>query len=964
MTEYLDPIVSTETMSIETILKAVDNQGKLLVLIRGLPGSGKSCFAKQLKKLYSGDNYASSVHAEADDFFVGKDLKYQFDAQLLPHAHKFCRETIIQSLSEGVSLAMVSNTFIELWELYDYVKLAFVHHYHIMVVDMMCTEIASDRILADRNIHNVTLETITRMRTRYQPIQRGLWTVDDISDFLIYNNDRLISPEKGANYYGIKFSYSDICKYTNVTSSFVINFPMSQLIEAKTSFLKRNRLNSKLNGDFHLTIIPPTQRQLSAEEYKDFSQLIWEIQDNIEVEGAGHVQQDDSIAFYLTVKQNSAIESLRIWLKNHDFTFDWYPHITTGFTPADIHNVPKLPIQYPNTIATSLSHQSLSVHELQVEDRYVPDDLFMSYCLLHPYIKMKSRFSSINKKMGLSYVDISVVPIHGVGDDLTYERYPELYQLVPRGLVYLSSDSTPRKDTRDFDVEVGDIDSTKTDDIINIVTPSQYSWRCILRGITKFTGTVGNDDDVELGGKLSDNLIMKLLRRATHFQRQKKYNGRSGALSVVRQIGPDEYLVCIGTKLSHVVLRYFIHTNEFIIPEELLADNESSTSNKNSPSRHQYLYLLRNIYAIQASLATADRIQLFHYLTSDTAGDVALEHCTSETSEPVLGHGTTVNMEIMDGLDQHIERIPESDLYAVCLNVVRADRGPALPTAENGWTDYEYTYAYDPNAMQTLRSFGLRVADSGPLEPISDFKKAVPEMKLGRTEGYVVKFIESSDEQEDRVVGLLKIKCFWYIICRSIREVVANKLFREFNEISATSPKSPKGSGDRGAGKERGSREWLVKKLESLRQAASKSPKSLASLSMQIAESEKAIAALDSIQSEGSKRFSKAAETVCNHISEQWVNKFDFLIPDFGLEVYRNFSPLFLSTACDFVRWYAARLDSQGTKQLNGEGENTTTNNNIIQSFRATFPILWDEFVVDGHPEDFLPFSLPDDLKS
>ena len=56
---------------------------KILTLVRGLPGSGKSTFANWIWNEYA--------ICEADKFFYDKEGNYNFDATKLSQAHKWCR---------------------------------------------------------------------------------------------------------------------------------------------------------------------------------------------------------------------------------------------------------------------------------------------------------------------------------------------------------------------------------------------------------------------------------------------------------------------------------------------------------------------------------------------------------------------------------------------------------------------------------------------------------------------------------------------------------------------------------------------------------------------------------------------------------------------------------------------------------------------------------------------------------
>jgi adenylate kinase family enzyme len=59
---------------------------KILTLVRGLPGSGKSTFANFIWNEYA--------ICEADKFFYDSEGHYLFDASKLREAHKWCRDEV------------------------------------------------------------------------------------------------------------------------------------------------------------------------------------------------------------------------------------------------------------------------------------------------------------------------------------------------------------------------------------------------------------------------------------------------------------------------------------------------------------------------------------------------------------------------------------------------------------------------------------------------------------------------------------------------------------------------------------------------------------------------------------------------------------------------------------------------------------------------------------------------------
>ena len=703
-------------------------------------------------------------------------------------------------------MVIASNTFTQYWEVYRYIKVAFESNYSVFIFNT--SQDISDEVLEQLNVHGVPKAKITSMRERFKYMKSGSWNTEEVTQFLIDENVDLIDD----HFVGLNIDLTAVLKAAELMCPLLNQFSMSTLVAACSALRKRNaNYRHPFSSGFHLTILPRTARKLSPSEKALLCNIIYHSV-VVQIDGCGYVQDlDGNVAMYFTVDE-AGILPIRSFLTGCGFQGDeWSPHITIGFKECDIHEVRK-----PKLFSAAPS-------------QFSQDEMDLCQCLLHPSVKLKAKCATD----GTEFVDISVVAVPGLSDDLTYSRNPELLSLVPRGLVYAltkaESDSADR-------------------------------WTCVLRGITKFTGTLGNDDDLELPDSEASELLSSLSSEATHFRASKKENGRSGGFSVVRRPGPGSslYQVCVGTKLSHLLVPYDSSSNTFEVESAWLED----------PNMRM---ITRNILAYQDLFSCCERTELLACLSRKTS--------------------TTLNCEILDHEDQHIERIPEGCLTAVCLNVVVDGR-------------------YSPALLEELQRLGARTVSVGPLHPMAALDEQVRRMKAGRTEGYVLQFFDAAGS----VTGLLKVKCLWYIAVRAIREVTRSRLLAARHSWDTN---------HKDAGKKLDILQGLISRQTD--------PTKLERYTQQRNEE------LEKMEQLRNNWYTTKAEEAFSAIRLTWRNKFDFLRAEVdGLEEKVD---QIIELAGSFLRWYGQKLDGRIQSS---------------ETFSSTFAVIWDEFIADGHDESFL----------
>jgi predicted kinase len=134
---------------------------KILYIVRGLPGSGKSTFAKSIV----GDDF---LVCEADKYFVDESTgEYKFDSTKLKEAHKYCQDLVEKFMVDSMVYGQrypqiaVSNTFTQEWEMETYFELAKKYGYTVF-----CLVIENRH--GGQNVHGVPAEKITQMKKKFQ----------------------------------------------------------------------------------------------------------------------------------------------------------------------------------------------------------------------------------------------------------------------------------------------------------------------------------------------------------------------------------------------------------------------------------------------------------------------------------------------------------------------------------------------------------------------------------------------------------------------------------------------------------------------------------------------------------------------------------------------------------------------------------------------------------------------------
>lgn len=126
-----------------------------IILIRGLPGSGKSSLARLLS-----ENGKYPVYS-VDDYFTDENGNYNFDHRKNHFAYDDCKKNVLKEIQNKMEKIFVDNTFTLDWEMEPYFKLAKENNYQIFVLTM-------ENYHSGVNVHGISMDQINKMAEKYK----------------------------------------------------------------------------------------------------------------------------------------------------------------------------------------------------------------------------------------------------------------------------------------------------------------------------------------------------------------------------------------------------------------------------------------------------------------------------------------------------------------------------------------------------------------------------------------------------------------------------------------------------------------------------------------------------------------------------------------------------------------------------------------------------------------------------
>lgn len=160
--------ISNKEKNVFRVISSIHQGHKILILMRGLPGSGKSHLAREIvEKGTKSNNYMNYIFS-ADDFFLTRNGNYNFNPQKIGDAHAWNQHRVWLQIMKGFSPIIIDNTNTCMWEMKNYATMAVPMGYIIEIIEPFTCWAFNVKELHIKNIHNVPKDKIRDMLERYE----------------------------------------------------------------------------------------------------------------------------------------------------------------------------------------------------------------------------------------------------------------------------------------------------------------------------------------------------------------------------------------------------------------------------------------------------------------------------------------------------------------------------------------------------------------------------------------------------------------------------------------------------------------------------------------------------------------------------------------------------------------------------------------------------------------------------
>lgn len=168
LTKYYDVAIDSDNNNLIINNKKLENAlnySNKLIILRGLPGSGKSFVTNC-------NNFLNAKICSADDYFYKGD-KYQFNENELSNAHNYCYNLCVEYLHNKKNTIIIDNTNSTLKEFKKYIDAGNSYNYMIIVLELKCNNTEQAIKFNERCVHGVPIKTELIMFNRWEKYDKS-----------------------------------------------------------------------------------------------------------------------------------------------------------------------------------------------------------------------------------------------------------------------------------------------------------------------------------------------------------------------------------------------------------------------------------------------------------------------------------------------------------------------------------------------------------------------------------------------------------------------------------------------------------------------------------------------------------------------------------------------------------------------------------------------------------------------
>lgn len=154
----------------------------IAIILRSLPGAGKSTLATNLLWEYKKSGKKNVVVYSTDDYFTMEDGSYVFDGRKLHAAHEWNFARFKRAVDLQYEVVMADNTNVQFWECLNYVEYALKNFYIVEFREPETPWKFDIDELLKRNKHNVPRAAFEKMVKTWDTTEEILYCLEEKYD--------------------------------------------------------------------------------------------------------------------------------------------------------------------------------------------------------------------------------------------------------------------------------------------------------------------------------------------------------------------------------------------------------------------------------------------------------------------------------------------------------------------------------------------------------------------------------------------------------------------------------------------------------------------------------------------------------------------------------------------------------------------------------------------------------------